>query len=184
MIKEFINLYRKRDQEGFEKLFNETDMVMPRTLRRQIYRMREGIKTPLPESKPIIEIPASAKEGNRSFRRRILRQMRVKGFLIDKMRYVETRTGRKEFNFMLHPTKGFRLRSRTLSDFQLTKRDEGYSSLILPDLTDEDQVAKVREMNMTAPRLALTNPEYFKKANKPGGIRRKHEGIENLSPVS
>lgn len=170
LLKDAVRFYRTRDVESFNNIKEAILSSKPKsTIVRQLNRMSLGILTPLNNiAKPVSE---EVMQTIRNAPRKIRRRFNSKRFdpngahLVDKKASIISKNSEvtKEYNFMHHATKGYKLRSRTLTKVEIMARDSGYSALILPDLTDEDVKARMKTLNTTPPRLALTSENYLKR---------------------
>lgn len=185
-VQDAIRAYQTRDVEGFEAILARPELTMqPKTIQRQIRNMNENIRNPIPEPKNTNNglSDSTLKAASRAFKRRI-RSKRFTpngAFLQDKRATVQhpNRNASREYNFMHHATKGYRLRSVFRTAAENISRDTGFSALILPDVTDEESMQTVRDTYFSPPRLAVTKDNYLNRnGNIPGSIRRA--GVNNV----
>lgn len=179
-LQDAIRAYQTRDVEVFEAVLARPEWyAQPRTVKRQIQNMNQNIRNPLPEPKNTgIDLNDSTlKVASRAFKRRIRSKRYTPNgaILQDKRATVQhpNRDASREYNFIHHATKGYRLRSVYMTAAEQVSRDSGFSAIILPDVTDENAMQAIREMHFSPPRLAVTKDNYLNRnGNVPGSIRR------------
>lgn len=181
MLAAAISAYRMRDVEGFERVLADFNLAgEPKSVQKQIRNMNAGIRNPLPEPKKLDGLDpndSTFKAMSRAMRRRIFSNRNVPNGAIlrdnhGSEEFIE-RDGKREFNGMIHATKGARFRSRVLTSKEQVNRDSGYTAMILPDTSDKEATYLVNAPYRLGSRHAIVAENYLKRnGNTPGSVRR------------